>query len=108
MYWMIIFSFNYSIGGGFSCGCENNKVGTTQDDYRIQVDVCRVAEDISKRKKKMPTVFKKIFIEYKIQTDRKNKSKIQSKIKYSLNKQCSCCVMLGKSAKVEYKLSIIK
>ena len=56
----------------------------------------------------MPTVFKKIFIEYKIQTDRKNKSKIQSKIKYSLKKQCSCCVMLGKSAKVEYKLSIIK
>ena len=62
----------------------------------------------AQRKKKMPTVFKKIFIEYKIQTDRKNKSKIQSKIKYSLNKQCSCCVMLGKSAKVEYKLSIIK
>ncbi len=54
-----------------------------------------------------PMVFKDIFINYKLKTNKANEEKVRKAIELSLDKYCGVSAMLKKNSPIHYKLQIL-
>ena len=54
-----------------------------------------------------PSLINKIHCTYIINSDEKNKDDLEKIIQSSLNKHCSCCIVLGKAIDISYSLELI-
>ena len=61
----------------------------------------------AQRTNSKPSLINKIHCTYIINSDEKNKDDLEKIIKSSLNKHCSCCIVLGKAIDISYSLELI-
>ena len=61
----------------------------------------------AQRTNSKPSVINKIHCTYMIDSDEKNKDVLEKIIKSSINKHCSCCIVLGKSIDISYSLELM-
>lgn len=60
----------------------------------------------AKRTETKPSLINKIHCSYRIESEEKNREDLEKFIKLSIEKQCSCCVILGKAVDITYSLEI--
>lgn len=60
----------------------------------------------AKRTETKPSLINKIHCSYRIESEEKNREDLEKFIKLSIEKQCSCCVILGKAIDITYSLEI--
>lgn len=53
-----------------------------------------------------PSLINKMHLSYRIKSDISNKQDLESIIKLSVKKQCSCCIILSKSVDITHSLEI--
>jgi len=53
-----------------------------------------------------PSLINKIHCSYRIESEEKNREDLEKFIKLSIEKQCSCCVILGKAVDISFSLEI--
>ena len=61
----------------------------------------------AQRTNSKPSLINKIHCTYIIGSDEKNKDDLEKIIQSSLNKHCSCCIVLGKAIDISYSLELI-
>lgn len=61
----------------------------------------------AQRTNSKPSIINKIHCTYIIGSDEKNKDDLEKIIQSSLNKHCSCCIVLGKAIDISYSLELI-
>ena len=61
----------------------------------------------AQRTNSKPSLINKIHCTYIIDSDEKNKDDLEKIIQSSLNKHCSCCIVLGKAIDISYSLELI-
>tara|TARA_B100000676_G_scaffold144180_1_gene142660 strand:- start:1719 stop:2135 length:417 start_codon:yes stop_codon:yes gene_type:complete len=61
----------------------------------------------AQRTNSKPSIINKIHCTYIIDSDEKNKDDLEKIIQSSLNKHCSCCIVLGKAIDISYSLELI-
>ena len=60
----------------------------------------------AKRTETKPSLINKIHCSYRIESEEKNRKDLEKFIKLSIEKQCSCCVILGKAIDISFSLEI--
>lgn len=60
----------------------------------------------AKRTETKPSLINKIHCSYRIESEEKNREDLEKFIKLSIEKQCSCCIILGKAVDITYSLEI--
>lgn len=60
----------------------------------------------AKRTETKPSLINKIHCSYRIESEEKNREDLEKFIKLSIEKQCSCCVILGKAVDITYSLEM--
>tara|TARA_B100000035_G_scaffold87813_2_gene73814 strand:- start:3500 stop:3910 length:411 start_codon:yes stop_codon:yes gene_type:complete len=60
----------------------------------------------AKRTETKPSLINKIHCSYRIESEEKNREDLEKFIKLSIEKQCSCCVILGKAVDISFSLEI--
>ena len=60
----------------------------------------------AKRTETKPSLINKIHCSYRIESEEKNREDLEKFIKISIEKQCSCCIILGKAVDITYSLEI--
>ena len=61
----------------------------------------------AQRTNSKPSLINKIHCTYIIDSDEKNKDDLEKIIQSSLNKHCSCCIVLGKAIDISYSLELL-
>ena len=61
----------------------------------------------AQRTNSKPSIINKIHCTYIINSDEKNKDDLEKIIQSSLNRHCSCCIVLGKAIDISYSLELI-
>lgn len=61
----------------------------------------------AQRTNSKPSLINKIHCTYIIDSDEKNRDDLEKIIQSSLNKHCSCCIVLGKAIDISYSLELI-
>ncbi len=61
----------------------------------------------AQRTNSKPSIINKIHCTYIIDSDEKNKDDLEKIIQSSLNKHCSCCIVLGKAIDISYSLELL-
>ena len=72
--------------------------GLEIQDFEIDID--------AKRTNTKPSLINKIHLNYRIKSDKSNKKELENIVKLSVKKQCSCCIILSKVAKITFSLEI--
>ena len=72
--------------------------GLEIQDFEIDID--------AKRTNTKPSLINKIHLNYRIKSDKSNKKELENIVKLSVKKQCSCCIILSKAAKITFSLEI--
>jgi uncharacterized OsmC-like protein len=71
------------------------------------IEVKKFSLDVdASRTETKPSLINKIHLIYKIKADKKYRDDFEKIIKLSLKKQCSCCLILGKSIEITYNLEM--
>ena len=82
----------------FDIICMANAKNIKIQNFNIEVD--------AKRTEAKPSLINKIHCTYKIKSEEKNREDLEKFIKLSIEKQCSCCVILGKAVDISFSLEI--
>ncbi len=86
-------------------GCTSFDVMSIAKQKGIKVKKFSLDVDASRTETK-PSLINKIHLIYKIKADKKYRDDFEKIIKLSLKKQCSCCLILGKSIEITYNLEM--
>jgi putative redox protein len=87
-------------------GCTAFDVMSIAKQKNIKILSFEIDIDASRTETK-PSLINKIHLTYKIKAENTTKQDLEKIIKISLKKQCSCCIIIGKSVDISYSLEII-
>ena len=82
-------------------GCTAFDVMSIAKQKNIKILSFEIDIDASRTETK-PSLINKIHLTYKIKSENTNKEDLEKIIKISLKKQCSCCIIIGKSVDISY------
>ena len=82
----------------FDIICMANKKNIKIKSFNLEVE--------AKRTETKPSLINKIHCSYRIESEEKNREDLEKFIKLSIEKQCSCCVILGKAVDISFSLEI--
>ena len=82
----------------FDIICKANTKNIKIKSFNLEVE--------AKRTETKPSLINKIHCSYRIESEEKNREDLEKFIKLSIEKQCSCCVILGKAVDITYSLEM--
>jgi|TARA_B110000467_G_C18084021_1_gene348201 putative redox protein len=86
-------------------GCTAFDVISMAKSKSIEILKLNVDIDASRTETK-PSLINQIHLNYKISAPKESKEDIEKIIKISVNKQCSCCIVLSKAVNITYSLEL--
>ena len=86
-------------------GCTAFDIVSMAETKNIKIENFNLEVEAERTKTK-PSLISKIHCTYKIKSEEKNRDNLEKFIKLSLNKHCSCCLVLGKAIDISYSLEL--
>ncbi len=86
-------------------GCTAFDIINTAKNKNIKILKFNLDIEASRTDKK-PSLLNKIHLIYKIKANIKYKTEFEKMIKLSIEKQCSCCIVLSKAVDITYSLEL--
>ena len=86
-------------------GCTAFDIVSMAEAKNIKIEIFNLEVEAERTNTK-PSLISRIHCTYKIKSEERNRDNLETFIKLSLKKQCSCCIVLGKAIDISYSLEL--